>query len=122
MAPAAWPAARDRRNVEQFAGEVVDAAEQDEGDRLTVAIEVGDNLGVAAEADDRFVWIEAMKGSLAADRVAVRWERRVLDDDLASLAEGPIEQHHQQVQVHGERVHRHHLDGLGTNQAGSRFR
>ena len=62
-----------------------------------------------------------MKGGLAAYGVAVRRERRVLDDDLRPGAARSVERHHQQVEVDGERVHRHHLDRQGADQAGRRL-
>ena len=50
----------------------------------------------------------------------VRRERAVLDQNLVALRGGRIEAHHEQVEVDGQPVHRHHFVGVGAGQSSKR--
>ena len=122
------PGRGDRRDVDELARQVVDAAQQDERDRSAPALELGCDVARAQrrltlarpQPHDRRRRVEAVLARLRGDRVRVRGEGRVLDHDAIALGRRPVERGHQQVEVHGQRVHRHHFLRLRSDEARER--
>ena len=85
-----------------------------------MTLEMGHDF-VGTESHNGVVGIEAVIRRLASHGVTVGRERRVLDDDLRALTARAVERHHQQVEVDGERVHRHHFRRSGPDEAGQRL-
>ncbi len=85
-----------------------------------VRAKVGDDV-VGVEADDRVVRIEAVIGGLAADGVAVGGNVESSTTILRPGAARSVERHHQQVEVDGQRVHRHDLDRQCPDEPGGRL-
>ncbi len=114
---------RDSADVQQLPRQVVDAAEEDDGERG-----IGGDRGAhlvrreelaarrRAQADDRVVGLEAVPRRLRADDVGVGGEGRVLDQDAVALPRRPVEARQKDVQVDGERVHVDDLAGLGAEE------
>ncbi len=65
--------------------------------------------------------VEAVEADLRLDAVAVGREGAGFDQDRRPFARGPVEADHQQVQVGGERIHRHHFRRQGADQHGQAF-
>ena len=115
--------------IEQLAGVILHAGQQDERDLGTPLhdqrLEVfGPERRLAAPGGDgeqRFRRVEAPAPEVGRHRVAVGRKGAVLDQDLPARAVGPEERDQHQVEIHGERVHRHHLPGRGADQARERL-
>ena len=123
---------RDRLDLEGLARVVLDSRKQDQGDRLTVAFEdLGDVRGIdrvlslaGPQPHECFGRVEAVDDGLRLDRIVVRGERMLLEENPMPLAGRPIEARHHQVKVDGERVHRHDFvwRERGAHQPGHRLR
>jgi hypothetical protein len=59
-----------------------------------------------------------MEADLRFHRVAIGRERAGFHQDHRALRGRPVEADHHQVQVHAQRVHRHHFAGQRTDHAG----
>ena len=68
-----------------------------------------------------FFGIDAARLQVGLDRVGVRRERAVLDQDLVSSSIRSVEADHQKMKIHRERVHHHDLAGQGAHQSRSRL-
>ena len=110
----ATPAAElaDGGHVEHLPAVVLDAGQEQQRNTVTVFIEQGlevleiEPLVVpGSPVDHAFRGVEAVHTHLARRRVAIRRECLGLDDDLVALGCGPVKASHQDVQIHGERVH-----------------
>ena len=78
--------------------------------------------GARADLEHRVVRIEAVQPRLRCDRVAVRRERVLLDQDLRALARRAVEPREHQVQVHRQRVHRDDFERLRADERRERRR
>ena len=115
----------DGLDVEVLPAVVVHGAQQHQRHPGAVLLEEGDDVvaaqpvlaGPRCQPEHRRVGIEAVQRGLAAHRVAVGRERRVLDDDRVPVRGRPVEADHQQVQVDGQRVHRDDLARPRADQA-----
>jgi len=65
--------------------------------------------------------IEAVEANLRFERMAIGRERTGLHQDRWTLARRAIEADHHQVQVGGQRVHRHHFARLRADQGRERL-
>ena len=62
-----------------------------------------------------------MRPDLGVDGIVVGGEGVVFDEDLVPGGGGSVEAHHQQVQVHGQPVHRDHFCRQSAGEAAHRF-
>ena len=126
---------RDRLDLERLARVVLDSRKQDQRDRLALAFQnAGDvrridrlDRGLACvrvgpQPHERFRRVEAVDDRLRLDRVVVGGKGVLLDQDPMPLARRPVEARHHQVQVDGERVHRHDLARRGAHEPRHRLR
>ena len=118
----------DDREVHELARQVVDAAQEQQRRAAGLIGQVrqhvlGSQCALArswAEPDDRVGGVVAAERGVAADRVAVRREGRVLDHDLIAVRDGSVERGEQEVQVHREGVHDDDLVVVCADHAGHR--
>ena len=116
--------ARDTPEVERLTGAKLHSRPQHQGDLLSVAREalvdrlLGQRVlaGGGCELDQGRPGIEAPPGDLGCDRVAVGGERARLHQDARAPARRAVEAREHQVQVHGERVHRDHLQEVRAGE------
>jgi hypothetical protein len=59
---------------------------------------------------------EAVKPRLRCDRISIRRKRSRLDQDAELPRPRAVERHHQQMEVHRQRVHHHHFNRQSANQ------
>ena len=76
---------------------------------------------VGLELDQGGRRVEAVEADLRLDRVAVGRERAGLDQDRGALGGRPVEADHHQMQVGGQRIHRHDFGRLRADEARQRF-
>ena len=102
---------------ERLARRVVDAAEHDERQRVARLADRGQHVLLAdqrlararAHLDHVRVRVKPAGRDVRAHGVGVARERAALHEDLRAAPLGAPEAHHQEVQVHRQRVHHHHL-------------
>ena len=73
------------------------------------------------EVDHRLGGIEAVVARLRLDRVEVGRKGVVLHHDLVARPGGTVERDEEEVQVGGQRAHRHHFDGFGAEELSELF-
>ena len=118
--------ARDARQVKHLPGAILHPGPQHQRDlsavrgeaRLDVRFRHGVFAGARGELEQRALRVEAVPGDLRGHRVPVRGEGAGLDEDAAALTGRTVEARQHQVQVHGERVHRHHFIRLRAGEGG----
>src|SRR5207253_5081822 len=59
---------------------------------------------------------KAMEPRLRQERVAVGWERALLDDDAVAAARRPVERDRHEMKVHRQRIHHHYFVWPGAGE------
>ncbi len=122
------PEPRDLLQVEGLAGAVLHARPDDACQARSVlgdgAFDRGHREGaiglVGYDLDQRFRRIEAVEPQLRFQRVTIRRECAGFHQQYRALAGRPVEGDQHQVQVGGQRIHRHHFPGLRADHARQR--
>ena len=118
--------AHDLRHVERLPGAILHARPQHQRQARAVLgdglLDRGHREGavglIRLHFDQIGVRVEAVEAHLRLQRIAVGGKRPGLHQDRRPLRRGPVEADHHQMQVGGERVHRHHLRGQGAHGGG----
>ena len=109
----------------RLSGEILNARQQDQRQLLSFLFDAADQIfgsqapfaGTRPDLDQMLCGIQAMKCELRA--TAYRSEGKA-DFSISSRLRsrvGPEKTHHHQVQIHRQRIHRHHFGWMGAGQA-----